>query len=62
KSDHRMGRNFLVGAAGDANNAVLAAVGYNFSPILNWLRWLWCALVLAAIAPAGTPPLRPRTA
>ncbi|MDQ0475479.1 hypothetical protein QO011_008529, partial [Labrys wisconsinensis] len=62
KSDHRMGRNFLVGAAGDANNAVLAAVGYNFSLILNWLRWLWCALVLAAIATAGTPTIRPRTA
>ncbi|MDQ0475339.1 hypothetical protein QO011_008382, partial [Labrys wisconsinensis] len=62
KSDHRMGRNFLVGAAGDANNAVLAAVGYNFSLILNWLRWLWCALVLAALATVGSSPLRPRTA
>jgi len=50
-----MGRNFLVGTAGDANNAVLAAVGYNFSLILNWLRWLLWALVLAALATAGPP-------
>ena len=31
KSDHRMGRTFLASAQGDANNAVLAAMGYNFS-------------------------------
>lgn len=29
KSDHRMGRNFLPHAAGDAANPVLAAAGYN---------------------------------
>ena len=29
KSDHRMGRNFLAHASGDAANAVLAAAGYN---------------------------------
>ncbi|TJV78873.1 MAG: IS5 family transposase, partial [Mesorhizobium sp.] len=29
KNDHRMGRNFLAFSEGDANNAVLAAVGYN---------------------------------
>lgn len=29
KSEHRMGRNYLAHAQGDANNAVLAAVGYN---------------------------------
>jgi len=29
KQDHRMGRNFLAHSEGDANNAVLAAVGYN---------------------------------
>jgi IS5 family transposase len=62
KSDHRMGRNFLAFASGDANNAVLAAVGYNFSLILNWLRWLLCALILAALQTAGQPPVRPRTA
>lgn len=36
KNDHRMGRNFLAFAEGDANNAVLAAVGYNFNLLLNW--------------------------
>jgi IS5 family transposase len=30
KADHRMGRNFLKGAHGDAANAILAAAGYNF--------------------------------
>ena len=30
KSDHRMGRNHLAHAQGDAINAVLAAAGYNF--------------------------------
>jgi IS5 family transposase len=29
KADHRLGRNFLKGAHGDAANAVLAAAGYN---------------------------------
>lgn len=59
KSDHRMDRNFLFGAHGDAANAVLAAVGYNFARLLAWLREFLCALVmvLAAIcenpAPAG---------
>jgi len=62
KSDHRMGRNFLAFASGDANNAVLAAAGYNFSLILNWLRWLLCGLVLAALATAPSPTIRPRTA
>ncbi|ESZ04193.1 hypothetical protein X735_32755 [Mesorhizobium sp. L2C085B000] len=31
KQDHRMGRNFLAFTEGDANNAMLAALGYNFS-------------------------------
>ena len=34
KSDHRMGRNFLAHAQGDAINAVLAAAGYNFRRLL----------------------------
>ena len=60
KNDHRMGRNFLACAEGDANNAVLAAVGYNFSLLLNWLRLL-CAFILALFATA-TAPLQPRSA
>ncbi len=30
KNEHRMGRNYLAHAAGDAANAVLAAARYNF--------------------------------
>jgi len=48
KEDHRMGRNFLAHAAGDAINAVLAAAGYNFRRVLTWLRlllaWIICTL------------------
>jgi len=44
-----MGRNYLAHATGDAINAVLAAVGYNFSLLLNWLKLLW-ALFIAALA------------
>jgi transposase, IS5 family len=35
--DHRMDRNFLANRDGDAINAVLAAVGYNFRRLLAWL-------------------------
>jgi IS5 family transposase len=38
KNEHRMGRNFLAHEQGDAINAVLAAAGYNFRLLLNWLR------------------------
>jgi transposase, IS5 family len=44
KADHRMGRNYLAHAAGDAINAVLAAAGYNFRRLLAWLA-LWLALI-----------------
>jgi len=40
KVDHRMGRNHLAGRAGDAANAVLAAVGFNFRLLLAWLAAL----------------------
>jgi transposase, IS5 family len=61
KSDHRMNRNFLALAIGDAANAVLAAAGYNFSLLLRWLRLL-CALILAALASATRASDRPRLA
>jgi IS5 family transposase len=38
KNEHRMARNYLAHATGDAVNAVLAAAGYNFRLLLNWLR------------------------
>lgn len=48
KNDGHLGRNYLKGRAGDAANAVLSAVGYNFRLILAWLRIL-LRLLLAAI-------------
>ena len=56
KSDHRMDRNFLIGPHGDAANAVLAAVGYNFRRLLAWLRELLCALIAIAFALAPAKP------
>lgn len=47
KAGHRMGRNYLAHATGDAINAVLAAVGYNFRRLLAWLAFLWFAITLA---------------
>jgi transposase, IS5 family len=57
KNEHRMDRNYLVGQAGDAANAVLAAVGYNFRRLLAWLSLLlsaiWIALAAASSADAA---------
>jgi len=50
KEEHRMGRNYLAHAAGDAINAILAAVGYNFRRLLKWLALLWLAILAALIA------------
>jgi len=49
KSDHRMDRNHLAGRAGDAANAILAAVGYNFRLLLAWLMALLCWLLAASL-------------
>jgi len=43
-----MGRNYLAGAHGDAANAVLAAAGYNFRRLLEWLALL-LSIILAAL-------------
>jgi IS5 family transposase len=37
KNEHRMDRNYLAGRNGDANNAILAAAGYNFRRLIRWL-------------------------
>ena len=52
KNEHRMDRNYLAGRHGDANNAILAAVGYNFRRLIRWITLVF-ALVLLAIS---TPP------
>jgi IS5 family transposase len=40
KSEGPLGRCYLKGRAGDAANAILTAVGYNFRRVLAWLRAL----------------------
>lgn len=47
KNEHRMGRNFLAHEQGDAINAVLAAMGYNFRLLLSWLRLLLRVMLVA---------------
>jgi IS5 family transposase len=56
KAEHRMDRNYLRYATGDANNAVLAAVGYNFARLLAWLRELLCALLRICMSLPACPP------
>jgi transposase, IS5 family len=51
KHEHRMDRNYLAHRSGDANNAILAAAGYNFSLLIKWLRFL-LRLVLALLGAA----------
>src|SRR3984957_2192466 len=50
KNEHRMDRKYLAGHHGEASNAILAAVGYNFRRLIRWLTLL-PALVLLAISP-----------
>jgi len=61
KNGHRMDRNYLAGPQGDAINAVLAAAGFNFRLILNWLRLLLC-LIVSAILPRSQAAVRLQTA
>ena len=49
-----MDRNYLARSSGDAIDAVLAAVGYNFRLLLRWRALLW-AKILAALFAASTP-------
>jgi transposase, IS5 family len=48
KADHRTNRIHLAHATGGAVNAVLAAAGYNFRPLLAWLRF-WLVLILHSL-------------
>ena len=49
--EHRMERNYLTHRHGDANNAILAAAGYDFSLLIRWLRFL-LRLILALLGAA----------
>ena len=59
KSDHRMDRNFLRGAHGDAANAILAAAGYNFRRLLAWFAILWRAQIMAMLAHPADAAIAP---
>jgi transposase, IS5 family len=48
KSEGHLDRCYLKGAAGDAANVILTAVGYNFRLVLAWLRML-LRLILSAL-------------
>jgi IS5 family transposase len=48
-----MGRNYLAGTHGDAANAILAAAGYNFRRLLEWLALLLSIILAALNAPAS---------
>ncbi len=63
KAEHRMSRNYLAHRLGDAINAILAAVGYNFRLLRRYLaqlllrliqRWLQAAFLL--LPPASAKP------
>ena len=54
KAEHRLGRNYLWNRRGDAANAILAAVGYNFRRLIRWLSTLW-RLILSALLAALHP-------
>ncbi|MET4214739.1 IS5 family transposase [Bradyrhizobium sp. LA2.1] len=56
KAEHRMGRNYLWYRQGDANNAVLAAAGYNFRRLIRWLSLLLRQIL---IAPFAEPSINP---
>ena len=56
KAEHRMGRNYLWFRRGDANNAVLAAAGYNFRRLIRWLRLLLCQILSAFFAEPAINP------
>jgi len=56
KSEHRMDRNYLWYRQGDANNAVLAAAGYNFRRLIRWLGLLLRHLMLPMFAATEIRP------
>jgi IS5 family transposase len=57
KAEHRMGRNYLWYRRGDAANALLAAVGYNFRRLLRWLSLLLCQILVALIETPQPAPV-----
>ena len=56
KAEHRMGRNYRWHHRGDAANAVLAAVGYNFRHLIRSPRLLSCQIPVAVLATLQPAP------
>lgn len=54
KHEHRMDRNYLAHRHGDANNAILATAGYNFSLLIRWIRVLLRSILLVIL---GAQPI-----
>ena len=46
-----MDRNYLHHRDGDANNAILAAVRYNFRRLIRWLTTLWRFILAVLCTP-----------
>jgi transposase, IS5 family len=49
KAEGHLGRCYLKGRNGDAANAILTAVGYNFRRVLAWFRVLLCRILIAIL-------------
>jgi IS5 family transposase len=49
KAKGHLGRCYLKGRAGEAANAILSAIGYNFRRILAWLRALLRLFMIAIL-------------
>ena len=56
KAEGHLDRCYLKGHAGDAANAILAAVGYNFRRILAWLRILLRLILARPVASFAINP------
>ena len=54
KNEGHLGRCYLKGRNGDAANAILTAVGYNFRLLLAWMRML-LSLILTALLQSRAP-------
>ncbi len=59
KTDGRLGRNYLLGHAGDAVNALLCAAGHNLRLILNRLRAFFALILVMFSAAENRNTLRP---
>ena len=55
KSDYRLDRNRLKGAAGDALNVLLSAAALNFAKLLRFVLDFWRLLLLALFPAASSP-------